>query len=185
MNAGIILADAGNIGLIACGMLDTSSVIAYWVQAHGGDGGKWWRSPFGWHLMCFMAAFAVVLDMNAVYLFTTGQVLLHTAPPGRPDWFAWVRVISFCTLIPAVLAWRLFIILRPPGRDLGAAMKRLLSPVTNPAGLTSAGMAVYAAVVMAWNASHGHGVLSVPVIVAAVSAVAALYTRQKVTPVAD
>jgi hypothetical protein len=64
-------------------------------------------------------------------------------------------------------------------------MKRLLSPMTNSAGLTSAGMAIYAAVVVIWNASHSHGVVSVPVIVAAVAAVAALYTRQKVTPVSD
>jgi hypothetical protein len=65
------------------------------------------------------------------------------------------------------------------------AVKRLLSPMTNSAGLTSAGMAIYAAVVMIYNASHNHGVVSVPVIVAAVAAVAALYTRQKVTPIAD
>lgn len=64
-------------------------------------------------------------------------------------------------------------------------MNRLLSPATNPAGLTAAGMALYAAAVMITAALHHHGVVSVPVIVAAVSAVAALYTRQKVTPVAD
>jgi hypothetical protein len=64
-------------------------------------------------------------------------------------------------------------------------MKRALSPLTNPAGLTFAGMAVYAAAVMITNAVHHHGVIDVPAIVAAVSAVAALYTRQKVTPVAD
>jgi len=55
----------------------------------------------------------------------------------------------------------------------------------NPAGLTSAGLAVYAAVVMILNAYHGHGVIDPPVIVAAVGAVAALLTRQVVTPVAD
>lgn len=64
-------------------------------------------------------------------------------------------------------------------------MKRALSPLTNPAGLTAAGMAVYAAVLMITNAVHHHGVIDVPVIVAAVGAVSALYTRQKVTPVAD
>jgi hypothetical protein len=64
-------------------------------------------------------------------------------------------------------------------------MKRALSPLTNAAGLTAAGMAVYAAILMVTNAVHSHGVIDVPVIVAAVSAVAALYTRQKVTPVAD
>jgi len=64
-------------------------------------------------------------------------------------------------------------------------MKRALSPSLNPAGLTSAGLAVYAAVVMITNAVHHHGVIDPPVIVAAIGAVAALLTRQAVTPVAD
>ena len=64
-------------------------------------------------------------------------------------------------------------------------MKRLLSPATNPAGLTAAGMAIYAAAVMITNVVHHHGVVDVPAVVAAISAVAALYTRQKVTPVTD
>jgi hypothetical protein len=64
-------------------------------------------------------------------------------------------------------------------------VKRALSPLTNPAGLTAAGMAAYAAISMIASAVHHHGVISVPVIVAAVSAVAAMYTRQQVTPVAD
>lgn len=63
--------------------------------------------------------------------------------------------------------------------------KRLLSPLTNPAGLAAAAMAAYAAAVMTVNAVNGHGVIDVPVIVAAVSAVAALWTRQQVTPVTD
>ena len=64
-------------------------------------------------------------------------------------------------------------------------MKRILSPVTNSAGLSAAALAVYAAIVMIVNATHHHGVIDVPVIVAALAAVSALYTRQKVTPVAD
>lgn len=112
MNAGIALADTGNIGLLACAAIDTTAVISYAVRAHG-EHGRWWRSPFGLHLMCFMIAFAVTLDLSSVYLITSGQVLLHVAPV-RPDWFAWLRVIAFVTLIPPVLAWRLWIILRPP-----------------------------------------------------------------------
>ncbi len=114
MNAGIFLADAGNIGLIACAAIDTTAAVSYAVRARGGGHGAWWRTPVGLHLMCFMIAFAVVLDQGAVYLLTTGGPLVSTAPPGRPDWFAWERVISFTLLIPAVLAWRLIIILRPP-----------------------------------------------------------------------
>ncbi len=64
-------------------------------------------------------------------------------------------------------------------------MKRALSPSLNPAGLTSAGLAIYAATVMILNVYHGHGVIDPPVIVAAVAAVAALLTRQAVTPVRD
>jgi hypothetical protein len=64
-------------------------------------------------------------------------------------------------------------------------VRRALSPSLNPAGLTSAGLAVFAAVVMILNAYNKHGVIDAPVIVAAVGAVAALLTRQAVTPVKD
>ena len=114
MNSGDFLADAGNIGLILCAVIDTTAVISYAVKARGGEGrGAWWTSPVGWHLMIFMAAFAVVLGMTAIGLIATGNVLVSAAPL-RPDWFAWVRVSSFCLLIPPVLAWRLWLILRPP-----------------------------------------------------------------------
>lgn len=59
-----------------------------------------------------------------------------------------------------------------------------LSITTNPTGLTAGAGAIYAAAVMIYNAHYHHGVISVPVIVAAVAAVAALLTRQIVTPVA-
>ena len=64
-------------------------------------------------------------------------------------------------------------------------MNRLLSPITNPAGLSSAAAAVYAAAVMITHAVQGKGIIDVSVIVAAAASVAALYTRTKVTPVAD
>jgi hypothetical protein len=64
-------------------------------------------------------------------------------------------------------------------------LARLLHPALNPGGWMSAAGAVYAAIVMTLNAAGGHGVISVPVIVAAVSAVAALTGRHYVTPVAD
>jgi hypothetical protein len=62
---------------------------------------------------------------------------------------------------------------------------RVLSPKTNPAGLMSAGMAILAAVLAVVNAFRDHGVIDTQVIIAAVGAVAALATRQVVTPVAD
>ena len=119
MNAGVFLADAGNIGTVLCAVIDTTAVISYAIRARGGTHGAWWRTPVGLHLMCFMIAFAVVLDLTAVYLIVSGNVLV-TVPLLRPDWFAWLRVTAFCLLIPPVLAWRLYLILRPPGRRQGS-----------------------------------------------------------------
>lgn len=114
MDSGVALADAGNLGLLASAAIDTAAVIAYAVKARGGTGhGAWWASPVGWHLMVFMAAFAVVLDLLAAFLIATGAVLVAVAPP-RPGWWAWARVMSFDLLVPPVLAWRLVLILRPP-----------------------------------------------------------------------
>jgi hypothetical protein len=64
-------------------------------------------------------------------------------------------------------------------------MRRALSPSLNPTGLGAAIAALYAAVVMIWNATHSHGVIDPQVVIAAVAAAAFLYTRFKVTPVAD
>jgi hypothetical protein len=64
-------------------------------------------------------------------------------------------------------------------------MKRALSPSTNATGLGSAAAAIYAVVVMIVNATHHHGVIDPQVIVAALAAGAFLYSRMKVTPVAD
>jgi hypothetical protein len=64
-------------------------------------------------------------------------------------------------------------------------VKRALTPSLNPTGLGSAAAAVYAAVVMIWNATHHQGVIDPQVVIAAVAAAAFLYSRFKVTPVAD
>lgn len=64
-------------------------------------------------------------------------------------------------------------------------MKRALTPSLNPTGISSAAAALYAAVVMIWNATHHHGVIDPQVIVAALGAAAFLYARFKVTPTAD
>ncbi len=116
MNSSLLLADLGNVGLVVSAVLTTASVAAYAWLARGqrGPHGRWWRSGVGVHIMTFMAAFAWVLDQSVIYMLTTTGVLLRAAPPFRPDWFAWERVISFDLLIPAVLAWRLAIIIRPP-----------------------------------------------------------------------
>ena len=64
-------------------------------------------------------------------------------------------------------------------------MNRILSPSRNPAGLTSLAAALYALGYGIWNVTHHRGAVDPQVIVAALSAVAALFTRQVVTPVAD
>jgi hypothetical protein len=64
-------------------------------------------------------------------------------------------------------------------------LPRSLNPATNPAGWLAAAGTVYAAVVMIDNALSHRGVIDTSVIVAAVGAVAALFTRQAVTPVSD
>jgi hypothetical protein len=55
----------------------------------------------------------------------------------------------------------------------------------NPTGYIAAASAVYAATLMISNAVHHHGVIDTPTIIAAVTAVSALLTRQVVTPVAQ
>jgi hypothetical protein len=62
---------------------------------------------------------------------------------------------------------------------------RLLHPALNPGGYMAASGAIYAAIVMILNAVHHHGVISVPVLVAALAAIASLAGRHVVTPVAD
>ncbi len=68
---------------------------------------------------------------------------------------------------------------------MGTATRRLIHPKLNPAGLMSAAGAVYAVVTMVFNAYNHGGIISTPVIIAAISAVSALLTRQVVTPLAD
>jgi hypothetical protein len=64
-------------------------------------------------------------------------------------------------------------------------MKRALSPSLNPTGIGSAAAAVYAGVVMVYNALNHHAVIDPQVVIAALAAAAFLYTRFRVTPVAD
>ena len=66
-----------------------------------------------------------------------------------------------------------------PGR-----LPALLNLKLNPTGYMAAAGAIYAAAAMLYNVAHHHGVISVPVIVAALAAFWSLYTRTAVTPVA-
>jgi hypothetical protein len=64
-------------------------------------------------------------------------------------------------------------------------LPRTLNPALNAPGYMAAAAAVYAAATMVYNAVNHHGVWNAGVLVAAVTAVASLLTRQRVTPVAD
>lgn len=64
-------------------------------------------------------------------------------------------------------------------------MKRALTPSLNPTGIGSAVAAIYAAAVMIYNAMNHHGVIDTQAVIAAVAAAGFLYSRFKVTPVAD
>ena len=114
MSSALLLADLGNIAVTVSAGLVTASVAAYGVRNRGARHGRWWKSPAGWHLMSYMAALAVILDQGVIYMLTTTGLLLRSAPPFRPDWFAWERVISYGVLVTAVFAWRLVLIIRPP-----------------------------------------------------------------------
>lgn len=65
------------------------------------------------------------------------------------------------------------------------AVPRTLKPSTNPTGWITAAAAAYAAITMIWNAATGRGVIDPSIIVAAVTAAAAVLTRQAVTPITD
>ena len=65
------------------------------------------------------------------------------------------------------------------------SINRVVNPTTNATGLGAAAAAVYAGAVMIWHATHHQGVIDPQVILAAVSGAWLLYTRFKVTPVAD
>ena len=60
----------------------------------------------------------------------------------------------------------------------------LLSLKLNPTGYLAASGAVYAAAAMIYNAHFHHGVLSTPVLLAAIGAVAGVLLHTQVTPVA-
>ena len=65
------------------------------------------------------------------------------------------------------------------------AVKRLLSPSTNPAGLLAAAAALWTAANMIWNVTHHTAAWNEQEAVAAFAAAAALFTRTQVTPVTD
>lgn len=64
-------------------------------------------------------------------------------------------------------------------------VQRAVSPTYNATGISAAAAAIYACVIMIWHATHHQGVIDPQVIIAAIGAALFLYSRFKVTPVAD
>jgi len=84
----------GNVLLVISALIATAFVTVYHLSA------LWWRSPDGRHVMAFMAALALVLDLAVLRLFV-----------GHPEWFETVRTFTF-VVIPIVLGWRFSILLK-------------------------------------------------------------------------
>lgn len=85
----------GNVGLILASLPANVSVVAYHLstrrRAGRPDVVRWWESPWGRHLMVFMVAFALVLDLGLVRLAF-----------GDSWWFAGLRAGAYLLLVAAL-----------------------------------------------------------------------------------
>lgn len=86
--------DVGNVGIWLSGVLSTTGLLLYGLTA------RWWSSRAGWHVFWFMAVITWIIDLILV------RMILGDAP-----WFAWLRALSFAVGLPAVLGWRIALIL--------------------------------------------------------------------------
>lgn len=90
-----VLRILGSVEIVVAALLANACVLAYHLLA------DWRRERLGPHLMAFMVAIAMVLDLSAVGQFAFRGSL----------WFAVLRLVTF-TAIPIVIGWRLAIIIR-------------------------------------------------------------------------
>jgi hypothetical protein len=82
----------GTIGVYLSAAMATVGFVGFALLA------RFWSSRGGWHVFWYMLVLAWVLDMGTVaHLFD-------------PPWFTWLRVGTFTVGMPAVLAWRSWII---------------------------------------------------------------------------
>lgn len=72
------------------------SPIIYWLVT----GGDWHKTADGWHVMCYMAVLAAVLDLTLVF----GVV------QNDPTWLLWMGPVAWFALA-GVIIWRLMLIL--------------------------------------------------------------------------
>lgn len=81
----------------------TALAVACIVYYHLSTEGAWRDSEVGWHLMVWMASFALVLFLTVLRI-TFGATF-------DTPWFATLRLVAFATT-PAVFVWRLRIMVR-------------------------------------------------------------------------
>lgn len=85
-----ILQVAGNVLFVWAAVVATASVV---VHARV----SWWRSEMGRHLMAYMGAMAIVLDLGVIRLLA-----------GDSFAFQLVRLVTFIS-VPIVMTWRLWL----------------------------------------------------------------------------
>ncbi len=83
----------GTIGVYLSAGASTAGLAGFVLLA------RFWRSRGGWHVFWYMLMITWVLDMIVV------RDLLGDSP-----WFVWLRAGTFAVGMPAVLAWRSWII---------------------------------------------------------------------------
>lgn len=94
-------ASIGNVLLLISAGFSTLGPMLYAILPHTRH--TWYKDQVGLHLMAYMSVFAVVIDL-AVISVVTGATR-------QDDWFAWIRTVVF-VLVPIVLAWRDWIVVR-------------------------------------------------------------------------
>jgi hypothetical protein len=83
----------GTIGLYVSAVIASAGFAGFAVTA------RFWESRGGWHVFWYMLVIAWILDLTTVAHF------VHDTA-----WFMWLRVLSLAFGLPAVLAWRSWII---------------------------------------------------------------------------
>ena len=82
----------GTIGIVYLAVVTTLSVFAYATI-------PWYKDRrMGWHLMAYMTAVAISLDLSAIRLLW------------NPGWLVYLRAFIFLVLLPIVLTWRLVLV---------------------------------------------------------------------------
>lgn len=84
----------GNVLLVLSALPATLAFLVY------GLGVTWWRSRWGKHLVGYMFAVALTLDLGVIRLF-----YLET------PWFDWARVAAY-VLVVVALWWRLLFVIQ-------------------------------------------------------------------------